>query len=220
MASEFGGAMDPTYTGLTGELQSQLDQMQAGDTNAIEKARGEIIRLASGRLEHLARRMLRKNPRLHRWEETADVLQNALVRLHRALETVKPDSVRQLFGLAAMQIRRELVDMARRHYGPMGDGAHHHTDGRVMDKMRPDQRDPEDRSGEPSSLAEWTDFHEKVDLLPDPEREVFHLLWYEGLNQEEAAKILDVTSRTVKNRWRNAKIHLQQMLDQGPELET
>ena len=119
-----------------------------------------------------------------------------------------------------MQIRRELVDMARHHYGPMGEGAHHHTDARVMDKMRPDQRDPEDNSGEPSSLAEWTDFHGKVDLLPDAEREVFHLLWYEGLNQEEAAKVLDVTSPPVENRWRNAKIHLQGMLDQGPETES
>jgi RNA polymerase sigma-70 factor (ECF subfamily) len=211
--------MANTESGLTEELQGQLDRLKNGDTTALDDARSEVIRLAGSRLEQLARRMLRKNPRLHRWEETADVLQNALVRLHRALETVKPDSARQLFGLAATQIRRELVDLARHHFGPMGDGAHHHTDGKLKEDARPDHRDPADRTHEPSSLAEWTEFHEKVELLPESEREVFHLLWYEGLNQEEAASMLGVTSRTIKNRWRNAKISLQQLLQQGPETE-
>jgi RNA polymerase sigma factor (sigma-70 family) len=211
--------MESPETGLTEELQSQLDRLKAGDETALDAARSELIRLAGGRLEQLARRMLRKNPRLHRWEETADVLQNSLVRLHRALETVRPESARQLFGLAATQIRRELVDLARRHFGPMGDGAHHHTDGKMKEGARPDHHDPADRSGEPSTLAEWTEFHEKVELLPEIEREVFHLLWYEGLNQEEAAAMIGVTSRTIKNRWRNAKILLQQLLHQGPETE-
>ena len=85
-----------------------------------------------------------------------------------------------------------------------------------LENARPDARDPADSSTEPSSLAEWTDFHEKIDLLPEPEREVFHLLWYEGLNQEQAASLLGVTSRTVKSRWRNAKLSLQQMLSSGP----
>ena len=42
--------------------------------------------------------------------------------------------------------------------------------------------------------------------LPDAEREVFDLLWYEGLTQVEAANVLGVTERTIKNRWRNAKL--------------
>jgi RNA polymerase sigma-70 factor (ECF subfamily) len=72
-------------------------------------------------------------------------------------------------------------------------------------------------TGEPTSLAEWTDFHEKVDHLPEAEREVFHLLWYEGLQQDDAARILGVTTRTIKNRWRSAKLLLQEMLGRGPE---
>lgn len=212
--------MTESASGLTAELQEQLQQIRDGDTASVDRAREEIIRLAGGRLEHLARRMLRRNERLHRWEETGDVLQNSLVRLHRALETVKPDSVRQLFGLAATQIRRELVDLARHHFGPMGGAANHQTDGAVGEEGRADYRHPPDRTGEPSTLAEWTDFHETVEHLPEVEREVFQLLWYEGLNQEEAASILGVTSRTVKNRWRNAKLLLKKMLDEGPETET
>jgi RNA polymerase sigma-70 factor (ECF subfamily) len=69
---------------------------------------------------------------------------------------------------------------------------------------------------EPSTLAEWTDFHETVQLLPQAEREVFDLLWYEGLTQAEAAQVLGVTDRTVKNRWRSAKLELQRLLGEGP----
>lgn len=212
--------MSEPVGGLSAELQEHLARIKEGDTAAVDDARGEIIRLASGRLELLARRMLRRNERLRRWEQTGDVLQNALVRLHRALETVKPDSVRQLFGLAAAQIRRELVDLARHHFGPLGEAAHHHSEGRFQEDERADRRHPADRTGEPTTLAEWTDFHEKVSHLPDTEREVFQLLWYEGMTQEEAAEILGVTSRTVKNRWRSAKLMLREMLEQGPEVES
>lgn len=71
----------------------------------------------------------------------------------------------------------------------------------------------EDPGEEPSDLAEWAEFHERVQTLPDAEREVFDLLWYEGLGQKEVAHILGVTERTVKNRWRSAKLMLRQLLD-------
>ena len=73
-----------------------------------------------------------------------------------------------------------------------------------------------DPGGEPSTLAEWTDFHEKVQRLPQTEREVFDLLWYEGLTQAETAQLLGVTDRTVKNRWRSAKLELHRLLGEGP----
>jgi RNA polymerase sigma factor (sigma-70 family) len=63
--------------------------------------------------------------------------------------------------------------------------------------------------------------HEKslspsVQRLPQTEREVFDLLWYEGLTQAEAALVLGVTERTIKNRWRSAKLGLQRLLGDGP----
>jgi signal transduction histidine kinase len=35
-------------------------------------------------------------------------------------------------------------------------------------------------------------------MLPEPEREVFDLLWYEELSQSEAAVVLDVSERTMR----------------------
>lgn len=197
----------------TRHLQAWLEQLQSPDPGASEGARRAVIDHASERLETLARTMLKKYPRLHRWEQTGDILQNSLIRLHRSLLTIHPESVRQFYGLAAAQIRRELIDLTRHHFGPEGDAALHHTDDvrAISENAAAIDRLP-DSSSEPTSLAEWTEFHEAAQKLPDAEREVFELYWYEGLDQKTIASILSITDRTVKNRWRSAKLLLRDML--------
>src|SRR5947209_2117063 len=101
-----------------GRIQGCLERLRAGDPSA----RDELFRQAGGRLERLARRMLRDFPGVRRWAQTGDVLQSALVRLLRALAEVRPASAREFLGLAAEQIRRELLDLARHYYGPRGPG--------------------------------------------------------------------------------------------------
>ena len=64
----------------------------------------------------------------------------------------------------------------------------------------------------PASLAEWTEFHQQVERLPDEAREVFDLVWYEGLSQVEAAALLGVPLRTLKRRWRAARELLSRAL--------
>src|SRR5436305_5872475 len=108
-------------------IQGWIDRLKQGD----ESARSELLRCASERLTRLTRKMLRDFPGVHRWEQTDDVLQNANLRLYSALKAVTPPSARDFFRLAALQIRRELLDMARRYAGPMGLGANHASlDGR------------------------------------------------------------------------------------------
>ena len=198
----------------TEQLQTWIDRLHSTDQADFDRVRGEIIRHASDRLENLARTMLRNYPRLRRWEQTGDVLQNALLRLHQALATIRPDSARQFFGLAATQIRRELIDLTRHHFGPEGAAARHHTDG--VDLASGDRAtiaNAASEHSEPSSLVEWTEFHEAVQRLPDAEREVFDLYWYEGLDQKGVASLLGITDRTVKNRWRSAKLLLRGLMD-------
>jgi RNA polymerase sigma-70 factor (ECF subfamily) len=151
--------------------------------------------------------MLRGYPGVHRWEQTDDVFQSAMLRLHRALAQVNPESLRHFYNLATLAIRRELLDQAKHHYGPAGQGAFHHSDaeGRLI------ERQP-DSGLEPASLQEWTEFHEKVAGLPEEERELVGLLFYQGLTQEQAAVVLGVTTRTVKRRWRNARVRLAEAL--------
>jgi hypothetical protein len=99
-----------TDTGVTGEL---LDRLRAGD----EEARNCLVAHACERLRCLTRRMLKGYPGVHRWEQTGDVLHNALLRLFPALEATTPESVRHFYNLAALEIRRELIDLGRRDRG-------------------------------------------------------------------------------------------------------
>ena len=112
-------------TGDTTQLQALLDLAESGN----EEAYGELVAQATTRLRKLTRKMFRGYARLRRWEETDDVFQIAAIRLYRSLSALKPKSVREFFGLAAVQIRRTLIDFARHHFGPEGHEAKHHTDG-------------------------------------------------------------------------------------------
>jgi len=93
----------------TAHLQRCLERLRAGDSTA----RAELLNSACERLQRLTHKMLQDYPRVRRWEETGDVCQNALIRLCRTLETISPESVRDFYRLAALQVRRELIDLAR-----------------------------------------------------------------------------------------------------------
>src|SRR5438445_5611148 len=115
----------------TVQLLGWLERMRAGDLTAREALFGHVCE----RLRRLTRKMLKGYPGVQRWAETDDVLQNALLRLLRALQEVWPASTREFFGLAAEQMRRELLDLARHFYGPQGLGAHHASHGRDADSQ-------------------------------------------------------------------------------------
>lgn len=59
---------------------------------------------------------------------------------------------------------------------------------------------------DPARLAEWTELHERVGTMPDEQREVFDLLWYDELTHDEAAEVLNVSTKTVSRRWREARL--------------
>ena len=199
-------------------IQKCLDRLRDGDS----AARDDLLRHACDCLQRLTRKMLNDYKGVRRWEETGDIFQNAMIRLCKGLKDVTPPTVRDFYRFAALQVRRELIDLARHHYGPEGGGAHHITqapgDTAEGDAMLIHERAADLQSG-PQDLAQWTKFHEMIDRLPDDERAVFDLIWYQGLSQEEAAELLDVNVRTIKRRWREARVQLHEALGGvSPEL--
>jgi RNA polymerase sigma-70 factor (ECF subfamily) len=190
-------------------LHAWIDRMRAGDAAAPE----ELVRACCGRLERLARKMLRGFPAVARWEETGDVLQNALVRLLRSLHEVRPPSVRDFFGLAATHMRRELLDLARHYQGPQGLGANQasRADVSPSDETR-SQLDPADAAEPVEELERWRAFHEQVEALPAEEREVVSLVFYHGWKQAEIAELFQVTERTVRRYWQSACLKLTRAL--------
>src|SRR5262249_12747357 len=155
-----------------------IDRLRAGDT----AARDGLLACAADRLTRLARKMLGAFPRVRRWEQTEDVMQNAALRLYRTLGDVTPRDAREFFRLAALNIRRELLDLAKHHYGPQGAGAHHASAGdRAADSSggATAETAAPDLTHEPGRLEAWSEFHRQVEGLPAEEREVFDLLWYQ-----------------------------------------
>lgn len=193
-------------------LQGCMTRFAAGDDMALN----ELLKRTSARMEQLTRSMFQDFARVHRWEETADVLQNASLRLYRALQKTQPTDVRGFYALAALQIRRELTDLARRYFGPEGLGANYETrELWPAETSASNAFDVPASSGsfDPQRLASWTDFHNQAERLEPDDREVFDLIYYQGLSQGEAAAVLGVSERTIQRRWQCARLALHDALD-------
>lgn len=190
-------------------LHAWVDRIRSGDP----AARNELLRAVGGRLQELTSRMLRKYPGVARWVETGDVLQTAALRLLRALEEVRPASTREFYALAAVQLRRELLDLARHYGGPHGHGRNYQSS--PSGPVGASSADPPMTDAD-ADLDRWTRFHEAVEGLPAEERETVGLMFYHGWTQAQVAELMVVTERTVQRWWRAA---IQKLRDQVGDVE-
>jgi RNA polymerase sigma-70 factor (ECF subfamily) len=139
------------------------------------------------------------------------VTQNAVLRLCRALETVTPASLCDYYRLATLQIRRELLDLVRHHYGPHGQAGKHQSDAAFSGSNPPPALyEQADLTHDPDQLALWTEFHRAAQNLPPEEQEVFDLVYYQGMTPAQAAELLNVSPRTVKRRYHAAGLKLHE----------
>ncbi len=196
-------------------VQRCIEQINAGNS----KVRDELMSVAFERLQRIAKKMKNGYERVGRWEQTDDVVQKSAIRLYQSLQTVQIQDARHFYRLAALQIRRELIDMARHYHGRHGMGAHHHTHQRMpgSDASAPADFDLGETSEDPHRMQQWSEFHEAVGELPEREREVFELLWYHDLSQEAVAELVGLSVRQIKRLWRSAKINLQNRLGDAIE---
>jgi RNA polymerase sigma-70 factor (ECF subfamily) len=185
----------------TSWLEILVGKVRAGDADALNQLLGHVHR----RLDALTRRMLQAYPAVRQWEQTDDVLQDALIRLHRALQTVEIVDLGHFLHLAALQIRRALLTLAKRYSAAPRFVA-------FLGNTSGDGQLPGENPGSDSDLALWSEFHEKVEQLPDTVQAVFDLIFYHGMTQEEAAEALGVSDRTIRDRWRKARLQLTESL--------
>ena len=177
----------------THELQSLLNRLRAGD----KAARRAFLEQVCGRLRRLAARILYGSfPNLESRHDVDSVVHETWLRLIQALDRADPPTVEDFFRLAAHKIRQVLLDMAQR-------------------QRRIDQREtflkseshwlgPTQSTHETydsARLAQWTEFHEKVGRLSEPERSVFEMHYYLGLPQAEIAQIMGLHPRKVSYLW-------------------
>ena len=176
-------------------LHDWVDRMRAGD----RRAANDLVNAVTDRLDRLARRMLGGYPVARRLADTGDVVQGATIRLFNSLNNVRPQSTRSFFNLAAVQMRRERLDLARkarsRRLGavapiaPEGESA----TGGGWEAAGPASAD--------ADLDRWAALHAAVGTLPAVEREVFSLTFYHGWSQAQIAELLQVSDRQVRRHW-------------------
>lgn len=184
----------------TEHIQHLLDRVSEGDSNA----RDALLARSRERIGLLAQRMFRTRKELRALDQTDDIISKAILRLHGSLLKVKPPNATAFFGLAARHIRWVLCDLIREHLG-----------GRQIFYVA-DLEEAEAESSEPSSLAQWSEFHQAIERLPEEHRQLFDLIFYQGLSQTEVALLLNLCTRTVMRRWQRARIELNDLLKGDP----
>jgi RNA polymerase sigma-70 factor (ECF subfamily) len=191
------------------EIQSAIDRFNGGDAAALN----DLFARAGERLRQKAHQML-ANDRVHQREQTGDLVQETCMCLLRALTAVRDDGTPQyqvgtpqeFFRLSARMMRRILVDLARHHYGKEGSAANQANVPLGGSSSAPGITPP-DTGNDPAALAEWRDLYERlyerIEALPQDQRDAIDVVKFGGYSQEEAAQVLGVSVSTVK-RWLRA----------------
>jgi RNA polymerase sigma factor (sigma-70 family) len=189
------------------QIQGWIDRVRMGD----ESARDELIRCSCDRLDDLVLKMLGRYEQVRRWELADDVVQKVTLELYRALEPVTPENSREFLRLASMNIRRQLVALSDHFFGPEVQNTENTPGRRDLNGSNTGDTIAGqliEQALDPARLAAWTELHRQIDGLADEDREVFELLWYQGLTQAEAADLLGVSRRTMIGRWQAARLRL------------
>ena len=197
-------------SGLIKILADDLSALQRGDPDALNR----LIAACRVQIEHLTRRQLRNHPEFRDgFNDTDDIVQEASVSLFKALQHLQPESEQHLFNLAAMQVRRRIIDLVRKFRGPQSPVALRatnvvrHADG---DIVRSEQAAASATA--PSLLDDWEGFHQVVDSLPEKMKTTFSMRFYLGAKPKDVAQTLGCDVRTVRRYWDAAMEEIRKKL--------
>jgi RNA polymerase sigma-70 factor (ECF subfamily) len=187
----------------TAAVQRYLDAL-AGDQPSDTIIRALLDR-AVGRLQFVCSNLLyRSYPRLTRPPvnlQPDELLSAVVERLLKALQNVRPHTVRQFFALANQHMRWELNDLARR------------LDEQPTPVELREGDLPAPASSASGLTAEGRRMLEAIEGLPEDEREAFGLVRIQGLTHTEAAGVLGVSPKTVQRRLNRGLVLLETQLD-------
>jgi RNA polymerase sigma factor (TIGR02999 family) len=158
----------------------------------------ELFAQVYSELRQLAHAYMRRERADHTLQATA-LVHEAYMRLFEA-EPFEWENRKHLFCTVARSMRRVLVDHARRHRAERHGGAHR--------KVSLDEQGPAICQDLPQLIA-LDEALERLARLNPRQAQVVELHSFAGLTEAEAAEVLDVSVKTVKNDWRFAKAWLK-----------
>ena len=187
----------------TAVIQRYLDDLQ-GETPAEPVIR-DLLERAVDRLRHLCAGILHRGyPRLTHAPlnlETDDLVSGVVGGLLKALQKIRPQTVRQFFAMANQHMRWQLNDLAR-----------------LLDERPRLAVMSESGVATPPDSADSMLSQDArrmllaIENLPEEDREVFELVRIQGLAHAEAAAVVGVSVKTVQRRLNRARLLLAEEL--------
>lgn len=175
------------------EVTSLLKAWSSGDEQALEKLTPLVYR----QLHAIARRYMAGERSGHTLQTTA-LLNEAYLRLVDCGKVNWQDRA-HFFAVSAQLMRRILIDFARsRGYLKRGGAVAHIS----LDEAPPVCNEPD------VNLLALDDALKALSAIDERKSRVVELRFFGGLNVEETAEVLRVSSDTVMRDWKFAKIWL------------
>jgi len=182
----------------TGEVTRLLREVRSGDKEATSR----LITAVYGELRQLAARAMRRERPGHTLQPTA-LVNEAFLRLVNQAAVEWKDRA-HFFGVAARLMREILVDYARSHAAAKRGGLKVTLDdGLLLSEGRLEE------------VIAWDEVLQRLEQLDRRQGRIVELRFFAGLNVEEVAEVLGISTPTVKREWASAKAWLHRELTSG-----
>jgi RNA polymerase sigma factor (TIGR02999 family) len=178
------------------DVTALLDALRSGAPDAPDR----LARVVFEQLHHIATRALRREADGHTLQAT-ELVDEALVRLlgQQAISWVDRA---HFYAVAATIIRRILVDHVRRRRSRKRD---HGVQVTLDDALA-------NEAGHPLDLIALDTALQELETLSPRQGRVVELRYFAGLDIDETAEVLGVSSATVRRDWTFARAFLLQAL--------
>lgn len=190
---------------MNGERQHEVTQILQDWSRGDNDAASRLMPFVYDELRRQARLFLARERGTHTLQPTA-LVHEAYLRLVDQTR-VNWQNRAHFYGIAASMMRRVLIDHARAHVTEKRGGASLHLSLDDVD-VPIEQR--------AASLLALDEALDKLAKLDERKLKVVELRFFAGLDDEEIAKVLVVTTRTVQRDWQKARLLLYHELSQTP----
>lgn len=189
---------------MSSELQHDVTLILQDWSSGDPEAAARLMPLVYDELRRQARLFLTKERGAHTLQPTA-LVHEAYLRLIDQTR-VNWQNRAHFYGIAASMMRRVLIDHARAHATGKRGGASIHLS--IDDVQVP----VEQRAASLVALDEALD---KLAEFDERKCKVVEMRFFAGLDDEEIAQVLGVTTRTVLRDWKKARLLLFRELSQN-----
>jgi len=186
--------------GDSGEVTRLLKELGQGRKDAMN----QLLPLVYDELHRLARAYFRRERGEHTLQPTV-LVHEAYIRL--VDQRAPMESRGHFLAMAATQMRRILLDYARKHHAARRGGAGQKV--LLEDTMAISEQRPLDMIALDRALS-------NLATLDANQAQLVELRFFGGLSVEETAEVLGVSPATVKRSWNSARAFLHREITGGP----